>query len=289
MTRVGLAGLGRMGAPMATNLAAAGFEVVLWNRTIETAERLAREIDATVCSTPRELAERSDCVITMLADDDSSVLVHEGDDGLFAADGGASHMLAMGTLSPGHVRRLAEQAGERTVIDAPVSGSIDAARDAQLMIMAGADEATLEAVRPVLTAMSREIICLGAIGAGATMKLAVNMLIHGLNQTVAEALTLAEAAGIDPSLAYEAFEQSAAAAPMLHYRKPQYLDEAANPVSFALSLAGKDVALAIDLGAELGVPLPQAQLNLDQLNAAEADGFGDRDMASMVNYLRGSR
>ena len=276
MTRVGFAGLGRIGAPMATNLAAAGFEVLLWNRTIETAERLAREIDATVCSTPRDLAERSDFVITMLANDDSSTLVHEGDDGLFAASGGATHLVAMGTLSPGHVRRLAEHAGDRTVIDAPVSGSIDAARDAQLMIMVGADEATLEPVRPVLAAMSREIICLGATGAGATMKLAVNMLIHGLNQTVAEALTLAEAAGIDPSVAYRAFELSAAAAPMLHYRKPLYLDEAANPVSFALSLAGKDVRLAIDLGAELGVPLPQTQLNLDQLNAAEASGFGER-------------
>ena len=109
---------------------------------------------------------------------------------------------------------------------------------------------------------------------------------HPVNHE-AEALTLAEAAGIDPSLAYLAFEESAAAAPMLHYRKPQYLDEAANPVSFALSLAGKDVGLAIDLGAELGVPLPQAQLNLDQLNAAEASGFGDRDMASIINYLRG--
>lgn len=289
MNRVGFAGLGRMGAEMARNLGKAGLPVSLWNRTADKADRLAREIGATACATPRELAQRSDVVITMLADDRSSSAVHLGDGGLFSAQGGAAFVVAMGTHSPRHVRALASAAGDRTVIDAPVSGSVDAARDAQLMIMAGADESALEPIRPVLEAMSREILCLGTVGAGATMKLAVNMLIHGLNQTVAEALTLAEAAGIDPSLAYRAFEQSAAAAPMLRYRKPQYLDEAANPVSFALSLAGKDVALALDLASELGVPLPQARLNLDQLEAADALGFGDRDMASIVNYLRGLR
>ena len=119
------------------------------------------------------------------------------------------------------------------------------------------------------------------------MKLAINMLIHGLNQTLAESLTLAEAAGIPPADAYRAIEGSAAAAPMLGYRKPNYLDEVATPVSFALSLARKDVALALDLAAELDVPMPQTQLNLDQLKAAEAAGFGERDMASIVNYLRG--
>ncbi len=289
MTHVGFAGVGRMGAPMATNLAAAGFDVLLWNRTTATAEHLGREIAAVVCSTPRELAERSDVVVTMLADDESSTSVHEAEDGIFGASGGARHVVTMGTHSPGHIQRLAAIAGSRTVIDAPVSGSTEAASAAQLMIMAGASEATLDAVRPILAAMSSEVICLGSVGAGATMKLAVNMLIHGLNQTMAESLTLAEAAGIDPSLAYCAIERSAAAAPMIHYRKPQYLDERANPVSFALSLAGKDVALAVNIATELGVSVPQTQLNLDQIRAAEASGFGERDMASMVNYLRGLR
>jgi 3-hydroxyisobutyrate dehydrogenase len=193
----------------------------------------------------------------------------------------------MGTHSPSHVRQLAGAAGRRVVIDAPVSGSIDAARDARLLIMVGAVGEAVEPIRPVLAAMGREIICFGRIGAGATMKLAINLLIHGLNQTLAESLTLAEAAGIDPADAYRAMEHSAAAAPMLEYRKPQYLNEAASPVSFALSLARKDVALALDLARELSVSMPQTRLNLDQLEAAEAAGFGERDMASIVNYLRG--
>ena len=287
MTRVGFAGLGRMGVPMASNLARAGFELALWNRSIDKAEQLAAATNAVVLATPRDLAEGCDVVITMLADDLASEQVHQGADGLLAASGGARHLIEMGTLSPRHVQQLAAGAGERVVIDAPVSGSIAAARDAQLMIMVGATDVEIEPVRPVLAALSREIICLGSVGAGETMKLAINMLIHGLNQTLAESLTLAEAAGIPPVDAYRAIEHSAAAAPMLGYRKPNYLDEADTPVSFALSLARKDVALATDLAVELGVPMPQTRLNLEQLQAAEAAGFGERDMASIINYLRG--
>jgi 3-hydroxyisobutyrate dehydrogenase len=273
---------------MATNLAAAGFELMVWNRSIDRAEHLAQQTNATVCTTPRELAEHCDVVITMLADDTASEQVHLGETGLFAAATGARHLIAMGTLSPHHVRQLAAHAGDRhVVLDAPVSGSVDAARDAELMVMVGADDAAIEPVRPVLAAMSREIICLGSIGRGATMKLAINMLIHGLNQTLAESLTLAEAVGIAPADAYRAIEQSAAAAPVIHYRKSLYLHEAASPVSFALSLARKDVALAVELAAEFGVAIPQTQLNLDQLTAAEHAGYGERDMASLVDYTRG--
>ncbi len=286
MTRVGFAGLGRMGTPMASNLAAAGFAVSLWNRTRDRADRLAREIGASVCGTPRELAERCDVVATMLADDRASEQVHEGNDGLFAAAGGATHLIEMGTLSPDHVRRLAARSGDRVVIDAPVSGSVDAARDARLTILVGGDESVVEPVRRVLSTLGGEIVCLGSVGSGATMKLAVNMLIHGMNQTLAEALCLTRAAGIDSETAYRAIETSAAAAPMIHYRKPLYLDERGNDVSFALSLARKDVALAADLATELGAPMPQTELNLDQLRAAEQAGYGERDMAAMVDYLR---
>ena len=285
--KVGVAGVGRMGAPMAKNLAAAGFDVAVWNRSAERADSVAAEIGAVACATPRELAERTKVVITMLADDAASTAVHDGDNGLLGAAGGATHLVLMGTHSPSHVTALARRAAPCIVVDAPVSGSIDAARDARLLIMPGADEETVAPVRDVLAAIGGPIICLGSVGAGATMKLAVNLLIHGLNQTLAEALVLAGAAGIDPATAYEVIEQSAAAAPMLAYRKPQYLHEAQSPVSFALSLAGKDVALAVDLAGELGVPLPQALVNLQQLRAAEEVGFGARDMGSIISYLRG--
>lgn len=287
-TRVGFAGLGRMGSLMAANVANAGFPLAVWNRSDTRAQELAHETGAVVHATPRALAENSDVVVTMLADDQASEHVHLGEHGLFAAAGGAGHFLEMGTHSPRHVRQLAAWAGDRVVIDAPVSGSVDAARDAELMTMVGAEPSTIEPLRPVLAAMTRDVICLGPLGSGVTMKLTINMLIHGLNQTLAESLTLAEAAGIPVERAYRAIEESAAAAPMIRYRKQLYLDERAHPVSFALSLARKDVELAAALAAELGVPMPQTRLTLEQLSAAEAAGYGDRDMASMIDYLRGA-
>lgn len=289
MIRVGVAGLGRMGEPMAANLGKAGFQVSLWNRTKAKADTLAASMGATVCDTPRELAATCDVVITMLADDAASTAVFSSPDGLFDPGQGAQHILSMGTHSPEHIRELARQSTGAVIIDAPVSGSIAAATDAQLLIMAGATSVAIEPVMSVLGALGRETICLGSVGSGATMKLVVNMLIHGLNQTVAEALVLAEASGIDINDAYRTLENSAAAAPMLHYRKKHYLDETATPVSFALSLARKDVELALGLASDVGLGLPQTQMNLAELREAESRGFGDRDMAAMLNYLRGQR
>lgn len=287
MTRVGFAGLGRMGALMAANVAGAGFDTCVWNRSADTAARVAHDIGAERRATPRELTESVDVVLTMLSDDVAAEQVHLGEGGLLDADGGADWFLEMGTHSPRLIRRLAESSGGRRVVDAPVSGSIDAARDAQLLIMAGATHEDLARVEPILLAVGREVVCLGSIGAGATMKLAVNMLIHGLNQAVAESLVLAEAAGIDTRTAYRVLEGSAAAAPMLTYRKPQYLDADVSPVSFALGLARKDVSLAIDLAADEGVSLPQTEVNLRQLEAAEARGLAERDMAAILDLVRG--
>ncbi len=284
--RVGFAGLGRMGLPMARNLAAAGHEVTLWNRSANKAETLAGEIGGQAAPHPRALAEGAEVVVTMLADDAASQAVHLGPDGLFAAPG-ARVFLEMGTLSPGHVAELVRAAPEGAkVIDAPVSGATAAAARAQLLIMAGCSEHTADPLRPLLDAMGRKTICLGAPGAGATMKLAVNALIHGLNQTLAEALTLAEAAGIAPEAAFDVIENSAAAAPMLSYRRPLYLDEAAHEVTFTVSLARKDMEVTAELARELGTAMPQAKTTLDQLRRAEDAGYGGRDMASMLGFMR---
>jgi 3-hydroxyisobutyrate dehydrogenase len=287
MTRIGFAGLGRMGSFMAANLARAGFDMYVWNRSSDPARRFEREFGSVWCETPRELAESVDAVVTMLADDEAARQVLFARDGVFEADRGAGQVVMMGTHSPRLVRELAQSSDGRMVIDAPVSGSIDAARDAELLIMAGATRSEAEPLEPMLAAMSREVVYLGMVGAGAAMKLAVNLLIHSLNQAVAESLVLAEGAGIDTRTAYRVLEGSAAAAPMLTYRRPQYLDADLSPVSFALRLARKDVALAVDLAEDEGVFLPQAEVNLRQLEAAEVQGFAERDMAAILHLVRG--
>ena len=284
--RVGFAGLGRMGSHMATNLVAAGHVVTAWNRSPDKARTLADKTGCAVAQTPAALTNASDVVVTMLADDPSSEVVHLGRDGLFAGQG-ARVFVEMGTMSPDHIRSLAKAAPEGcTVIDAPVSGATQAAADAQLLIMAGCSEDTVGPLRPVFDALGRKTICLGQTGAGAVMKLAVNSLIHGLNQTLAEALTLSEAAGIAPAIAFEVIENSAAAAPMLTYRKPLYLNEADHDVTFTVSLARKDMEVTASLAASLGTLMPQGAVTLDTLRRAEQAGFGARDMAAMLNFMR---
>ncbi len=289
MTRVGFAGLGRMGAHMARNLARAGFEVVLWNRSADKARALADATGCAVAATPAALAAACGTVVTMLADDLSSEAVHMGADGLFAARA-ARTFVAMGTMSPDHIDALVAAAPKGAlVIDAPVSGATQAAADGQLLVMAGCTLATAGPLLPLFAAMGRQTICLGRPGAGAVMKLAVNALLHGMNQALAEALTLAEAAGIAPDTALDVIGNSAAAAPMLAYRKPLYLDEAAHEVTFTVALARKDMELAAALAERLGTSMPQGRVTLDRLRQAEARGYAARDMAAMVDFARKDR
>lgn len=287
MMRIGFAGLGRMGALMARNLSGAGHRVTVWNRSPDRVRRFCEETGASGVISPRHLAERSDIVVTMLADDAASTAVHTGEDGLFRAAEGARTFVEMGTMSPAHIQTLAAAApADALVVDAPVSGATQAASDAELLIMAGCSKAQAAPLMPLFDAMAKQVICLGSLGAGSVMKLAINSMIHGMNQTVAEALTLAEAAGIDPSLAYDAVEASAACAPMLRYRRDLYLDEAGQDVTFTVALARKDMEFTVDLARQYGVAVPQGELNLEKLRQAEARGYGARDMASILNFMR---
>ncbi|MGB3179416.1 MAG: NAD(P)-dependent oxidoreductase [Albidovulum sp.] len=283
--RVGFAGLGRMGAHMARNLSRAGHELTLWNRSRDKAQSLAKELHCAVADSPRALSNAAEVIVTMLADDPSSKDVHGGSAGLFA--GSARTYVEMGTMSPDHIAWLVEQApvGAR-VIDAPVSGATQAAADAQLVIMAGCTPVEAAPLNPLFKAMGKETRCLGQSGSGAVMKLAVNSLIHGINQTLAEAMTLAEAAGISPETAFDVIEASAACAPMLKYRRPLYLDEAAHDVTFTVALARKDMEVTADLARKLGTDMPQGLSTLEILKKAETEGYAARDMASILNYMR---
>ena len=286
MMRVGFAGLGRMGVHMARNLIADGHEVTVWNRSAEKARAFASDTGCGVTGSLRDLATDRDAVLTMLADDSASEEVHFGSDGLFAGQGTAA-FIEMGTMSPDHIRQLSEAApAGACVIDAPVSGSTPAAKARDLLIIAGCDTATAAPYMPLFDAMGRQTICLGEVGAGAVMKLAVNTLIHGINQTLAEAMTLAGAAGIDPTRAFDVIEASAACAPMLKFRRPLYLGQS-DEVTFTVSLARKDMELAAALSATYGVAMPQGDVTLQMLKAAEAGGLGAQDMAAGLRYMRG--
>lgn len=288
MADVTFIGLGRMGGPMATNLAAAGHDVVLHNRTTATAEALAAEIGAEVAVTPRAAAAAAPVVITMLADESALRAVLHGEDGVLAGlrDGGI--VVDMGTTGPAGIRQLAPEVVDAggVLLDAPVSGSTDAATSAGLTIMVGGPDDAVARVRPLLEAMAERIYHLGDTGAGSVAKLAVNNIIYALGTAVSESLVLAEQAGLDRAQVYDVLEHSAVAAPMIHYRHDAYLDPEGTPPAFALTLAQKDLRLIVQLAERLGVPVDQARAGLDVVTGAVDAGLGDHDMADVAVHLR---
>lgn len=295
--RIGFAGLGRMGALMAQNLIDAGHEVVVWNRSADKAVAFSAAAGCPCVKTPAELMQRTEVVVTMLADDPASEAVHFGPNGLFSGTDAARHaqtvakhahtIVEMGTLSPDHIASLADHAPPGVaILDAPVSGATQAAKARSLLIMAGCTQADGTPLALLFDAMGKQTIYLGKQGAGAVMKLAVNTLIHGINQTFAEAMSLAEAAGIAPTDAFDVVEASAACAPMLSYRRPLYLDEASHDVTFTVALARKDMQVTAALASVLGVAMPQGRTTLTLLQQAEAAGYGPRDMAAMLSFMR---
>lgn len=283
--KLGMAGLGRMGVPMAKNLINAGFDIQVWNRNPERSASFATEMQCQIAQTPEALASTCDIVITMLADDAASQGVYLGEAGLLKGKK-AKVFIEMSTVSPNWINRLQSQSSRAAIIDAPVSGATQAAQAGKLMIMVGGSEEIAQPLLPIFDALGEKTIILGKQSAGATMKLAINSVIHSLNQAAAESLNLAQAAGIELPLAFEALESSAACAPMLRYRKPLYLDERAHQVTFTVGLAAKDVDLATRLARSLDVQMPQAELNLGILNQASQNGYANRDMASVISYLK---
>jgi 3-hydroxyisobutyrate dehydrogenase-like beta-hydroxyacid dehydrogenase len=290
VTAVGVLGIGRMGGSMARALAAAGFEVVCWNRTPAAAVALAAELGGRALPRPADVAAAADVCISMLADGPAVQAVFEGPDGLLAGAHPGTILVDSSTVPPSTIRafeRPARAAGAG-ILDAPVSGSVALAESGSLTIMVGGDPADLERARPILDALAKTVFHLGPLGSGAAMKLAVNAVIFGLNEALAEGLVLAEAAGIGRPFAYDVLAASAVGAPYVTYKRAAFLDPEATPVAFALDLAAKDLRLISALADELGVSIPQAATNLAVIAAAATNGRGDRDFSAVAEHLRGS-
>ena len=289
---IAFVGIGNMGRFMAANLANSGHRVFIYNRTRVKAEMLVSELregkDIAICSSAAEAATEAEVVITMVSDGEAVREVYEGPVGLLSGMTRGAVAVEMSTISPQEVRRLARHVNDAgcTLVDAPVSGSVSMAQEAQLTIMVGGDSEDLERVRPALSSMGRRIFHLGPVGSGATMKLATNTIILGLNQAVSEALVLAERSGIDRFAAYEVFTNSAAAAPFVHYRREAFERPAEVPAAFGVSLGRKDLQLILGLAESVKARLPQAVTNLEVLTGASRRGLEDHDVSSVAEYLR---
>ena len=271
---------------MARNVLAAGLPLTVFNRSREKAEALGAE-GATVAATPAELGA-ADVVVTMVADADAVRALLEGDDGILAGASPGLVLVEMSTIGPLAARELAALCAEREVemIDAPVSGSTAVAESAGLAVMVGGEEAAFERARPVLATMSKAQFHLGPSGAGAAMKLGLNLIIAATTVSVSEALVLAERAGIEREAAYEVIGSSAVASPFVEYKRAAFLDPDGTPTAFALELMAKDLRLARALGERDGVPLPGAAGSAEAIGlAAESEGGGE-DLVRVADALR---
>lgn len=288
MTTVGVLGIGRMGGSMARALAAGGHDLVLWNRSPAAAERLATELGGTVAATPAEVARMTTVAISMLADGAAVDEVYAGPDGLISGAGPDTILVDSSTVPPATLRahEAAVRATGAGLLDAPVSGSVALATTGKLTLMVGGEAADLDRARPVLESIAATIFHVGPLGSGAAMKLAVNAVIFGLNQALAEGLVLAEAAGIDRALAYDILTVSAVGAPYVGYKRAAFLEPETTPVGMSLELTEKDLRLITAFGDATGAPLPQADVNLALVRSAERTMGRDADMSAIAGHLR---
>jgi len=271
---------------MVGTLRRAGFDVVAWNRDRGKCHAVAHTSGAEVAEGAAEAASAADVAITSLADDAAVEAVYaDAVEGFHAGQ----VVLEMSTIAPETVRKVARSVQGRgaTMLDAPVSGSVPVVERGELLIMVGGDPDALERARPVLEALSSTIIHVGELGTGATMKLAVNALVHGLAVALSESLVLAERAGVERTTAYEVFASGAAAAPFVLYKRAAFERPDETPVAFSLELVAKDLDLILALAQKVGAPMPQADTNRDEVRSALAAGMGKRDMSALAGYLRG--
>jgi 3-hydroxyisobutyrate dehydrogenase-like beta-hydroxyacid dehydrogenase len=193
----------------------------------------------------------------------------------------------MSTIGPTAAAELAAEALRRDVflLDAPVSGSVSVAEEAQLFAMVGGDREAYERATPVLDAMTKGHVLLGPSGAGAAMKVAVNSMIAVTNESLAETLALAERFGIERERAYDVLAGGALASPFVLYKRSAFLHPETQPVAFTTTLMRKDTALAQDLAARLGVRIPATEAAAGVLDEALGSGLADADMASVIGLL----
>jgi 3-hydroxyisobutyrate dehydrogenase-like beta-hydroxyacid dehydrogenase len=286
--RIAVVGTGRMGSAMVGRLVGAGHAVTVYNRTRSRAEALASSDGVSVAVTPRDAAAAADVVVVSLADDAAVRAAYLGSEGLVAGLRTGTVVADTSTVDPATIQALADDVAHAgaTLIDTPVSGSVSTVQSGQLLVMAGGDQAALDRARPVLEAFASRVIPLGPLGAGATMKLVVNSMVHALNAALAEALVLAEKAGVERSAAYEVIASSAVAAPFVLYKRAAYEHPDDTPVAFALDLVAKDLDLAAGLAARVGAEVPQLATNRIVVQRALDAGLSQADLSALANVFR---
>jgi len=283
---LGFIGLGIMGQPMALNLIRAGYPLRVYARRPECSAPLV-EVGAVACDSPKSAAEGSDIIITMVSDTCDVEEVILGDEGVIHTARPSSLVIDMSTISPEATRHIAAKLAEHDIamLDAPVSGGEQGAIDGALSIMAGGSEEAFQRALPCLEVMGRNIVHIGTNGAGQVAKACNQVLMAQSLAAIGEAFLLAEASGVEPMKVREALLGGFAYSRALESHGLRMLEGQYRP-GFKTRLHHKDMRIALETAAELGIALPGAALAGQYLNAAMGQGMAEDDSISIFRMQR---
>jgi 3-hydroxyisobutyrate dehydrogenase-like beta-hydroxyacid dehydrogenase len=282
---IGFIGLGAMGSRMAKRLIAAGFKVVVFDRTRDKATALAAQ-GAVAAPSVRVLATESDVIMSCLFDDDAVMEVYGGEDGVVASATRGNVIIEMSTISPETSRELWRMGKARglEVLDVAISGGPPLAENGALTLLAGGSESAFDDCAPIFDALAKQHFLLGPHGSGTTMKLVVNAVMGVSMQALAEAIALGEKLGLPRERLLNVLSKTAVVAPA---QQGKLLRSAANDYSpqFPISLMSKDFRLIMERAAATGVPMP-ATAAAYQMNLARAAQRPDEDYSSVIVQMR---
>ena len=283
--KVGFIGLGIMGKPMAKNLMEAGYELVLYNRTLEKAEELAED-GAEVAANPREVAENSDIIVTMLPDSPDVRNVVAGEDGVLEGIKEGVLLVDMSTISPVVTEELAAAVKEKgaSMLDAPVSGGDVGAIEGTLSIMVGGSEEDFERAKPLFDVMGKTVNHVGPTGAGQVTKAANQVVVALTIEAVSEALVLGSKGGVTPEKILDVLSGGLAGNKVMEVKREKFLSHEFDP-GFRSELHHKDLGIALAAGREYGVVLPVTAIVDQMLLAMKKKGWGGEDHSALLRVI----
>jgi 3-hydroxyisobutyrate dehydrogenase-like beta-hydroxyacid dehydrogenase len=286
VAKLGFLGLGIMGGPMARHLVLGGHQVAVWSNNQQKAKELAQSAGAQFFSTPREVAQNSDCAFLCVGDTAMSRGVILGDSGL-AKGAKKGYVIAdCSTVSPHESVLMGKELEALGIefLDAPCTGSKAGAEGGTLTFMIGGKKEVFDSTKPWFEAMGKTLYYCGESGMGLRAKLTQNLILGNLLQAFNEGIVLSTKAGVDPELMLDILNNSAARSGFISIKAPMVFKRDFS-TNFSVKWLEKDIGLAVDLGSELGVPLMLTGLTQQLLQSAMAKGYGEDDICGSIRFL----
>lgn len=284
--RIGFIGIGNMGGPMSINLLKAGYKLIIYDIREEAMEEPVR-LGAETASSPKEVAQASDIVITSLPTPEALEEVVLGRCGVLEGARRGCVLVDTSTVSPSTIRRIPSIAMDRgvEVLDAPVSGGVTGARARTLTVMVGGDREVFERCREILRVIGKNVYHVGDVESGDTVKLVNNLMSLVNVVALSEGMVLGVKAGADPETLHNVIKVSTGRSYALEVKLPNLISKGRFEPGFAIDLACKDLGLAIALGREMGVPLFVTSIAQQVYELARARGMGRLDHTAVITLL----